>query len=168
MSDHHDLFPWTVIIQHKIDKTPRIQVRSSLTERLVRGPDVSRRIEYFIVHSGREFVSINLGVMFSTQTDDYYLGVIVDQPNIPHVHRNVFEHIERNGKWVNRNVHIVLCYISREINCSIDHGNINQCVEQYAIVDCSRFSLRERLKPNVTPHQECGYQDGRRVCYNTK
>lgn len=163
-----ETLPWIITIKYcQPGENPRIIVSSDMVNKFIRGPEIARRIEYFLVHSGRQFVSISLGLMFSTRTDDYYLGVVLDQPNLPKtiVHNEI--RIENRDKWINKNVHVVIAYVGMEVECTIRNGNFNDCEERYAVNNVVRFSLRERIKPILIPHEECGIHEGRKICFKS-
>lgn len=183
--DENQLFPWVVTIKHGHDHIqhgqhhhynndschnnhPKIMIRSRLNSNIIREPEIARRIEQFLVKSGHQMIHISMGLMISMRGEDYYLGVAIDQPDLPTPHNNDFHHINYHSNTVNKNVHVVIAYIGKEIICDIRERNLYNCNERYSLINSHRFNLLERLEPIIVPNDECGYRDGKKVYYRPK
>lgn len=147
-------FPWKVIIRNaasNLDSSPKLVIQNEMTNNFVRNEDVRRTVEYLITKSGRPYVYINLGVMTSNDTDEYYLGIAYDQNYVPN---NVINpaHSTSNYRWCQKNVHVVVVYLGKEIECVLSNDNVHNCINLHAIVRVDRFSLKERLPPRVIHH----------------
>lgn len=164
------LYPWNVIITNVPGSSPKIIIQNVLSRKYLRNEEIRRKIQYFITQSGRVYVDVNFGILLSTPTDDYYLGIIVNRPKLLPIDIPADIPIIPGypGNWLQTNVHVVLVYVGTEIECVIDGGNIGNCIDQYAIQSVERFSLRIRKPPVNTPPTDCGvYVNGKSMCFDT-
>lgn len=154
-------YPWRIIIKNVEGTSPKLIIQNELSNKHIRSEEIRKRVEYLITKSGRTFVSVNFGILLSTTTDEYYLGVILDQPYIPSVDSiNLDNVIIDRESWLQKNVHVVLAYVGKEIECVLRNQNITDCHDLYAVLRVERFSLRIRTNPKVTPCVNCGIYVG--------
>ena len=148
MSHHIDTFPWRIIIKHSGSARPKLVIQNELNNTYITNQAIVKRIEALIQKSGRSYVPISYGVMLSTGTDEYYLGIVMNQLFRPLP--IVVDNFLVAQQTVQPNVHVVVAFLGKEIECVISNDNLQNCDDIYAITHAIRFSLRERLVPYVT------------------
>lgn len=162
----NEAYPWKVIVTNEIGKPPKLIIQNLLNNNYIRSEEVRRRIEHLITQSGREYINITFGILLTTTTNDYYLGIILNNPPFPIISPILPPGPIGNSNWISNNVHVVLVYINKEIECNIQSENIVGCRDNYAVTDITRFSLRVRTPPVVT--NDCGvYVNGKSICNET-
>jgi hypothetical protein len=168
-----EAYPWKIHVTNVPGELPKVIIQNMINNNFIRNEDVRRRIEYLVTKSGREYLNITFGILLTTPTNDYYLGIILNNPPItlPPTIPSIDSIPGNVANWTTANLHVVLVYISDELVCNITEvgntPNIGGCLKNFAVQLIERFSLRIRVPPIVQSNSCNVTVNGKSMCDNT-